>query len=92
MFWSRMSEVNIADELGIDFTKLAEERFGSWSHWVLLSEHNKRVRKYHAGLERQKKEEAFSARVAALRNSEDYTFSHEMVQMAIASLNARGSM
>ena len=71
---SAYSEVNWAEELGIDVVRLEEERFGSWSHWVLLSDHNKRVKK---------------ARVAALRNSEDYTFTDEMVQMAIGSLNAQ---
>lgn len=87
-----MTEVNWAEELGIDVAKLEEERFGSWSHWVLLSDHNKRVKKYYASVARQEKEEAFQARVAALKNSEDYTFSHEMVQMAIRSLNARGAV
>ncbi len=87
-----MTEVSWAEELGIDVVRLEEERFGSWSHWVLLSEHNKRVKKYHASVARQEKEEAFQARVAALRNAEDYTFSHEMVQMAIRSLNARGAV
>tara|TARA_R110000751_G_scaffold55875_1_gene119708 strand:- start:716 stop:1015 length:300 start_codon:yes stop_codon:yes gene_type:complete len=86
---SAYSEVNWAEELGIDVVRLEEERFGSWSHWVLLSDHNKRVKKYHASVARQEKEEAFQARVAALRNSEDYTFTDEMVQMAIGSLNAQ---
>ena len=86
------SEVDWASELGLDLAKLEQERFGSFSHWVMLSEHNLRVKKYHADLERQEKEEALWARVAALRNAEDYTFSDEMVQMAIESLNAGGSM
>jgi hypothetical protein len=81
--------VSWANELDIDLTKLEQERFGSFSHWVVLSEHNERVKKYHAALNRQEKEEAFLARVAALRNSEDYTFTDEMVQMAIGSLNAQ---
>jgi hypothetical protein len=86
---SAYSEVNWAQELGIDLAKLGQERFGSFSHWVVLSEHNERVKKYYAALDRQEKEEAFLARVAALRNSEDYTFTDEMVQMAIGSLNAQ---
>tara|TARA_R110002096_G_scaffold433719_2_gene653142 strand:+ start:474 stop:758 length:285 start_codon:yes stop_codon:yes gene_type:complete len=81
--------VSWANELDIDLTKLEQERFGSFPHWVMLFEHNKRVKKYHADLCRQEKEEAFQARVAALRNSEDYTFTDEMVQMAIGSLNAQ---
>jgi len=87
-----MSEVNWASELGLDLAKLEQERFGSFSHWIMLTEHNVRVKKYHADLERQKKEEAFLARVAALRNAGDYTFSDEMVQMAIESLNAKGAV
>jgi hypothetical protein len=86
---SAYSEVNWGEELGLDLAKLEQERFGSFSHWVVLSEHNERVKKYHAALDRQEKEEAFLARVAALRNSEDYTFTDEMVQMAIGSLNAQ---
>jgi len=77
--------VSWAKELGIDVVRLEEERFGSWSHWVLLSDHNKRVKKY----EEDKK---FLARVNALKNSEDNTFSHEMDQMAIRSLNAGGAV
>jgi len=89
---SAYSEVSWAEELGIDVVRLEEERFGSWSHWVLLSEHNKRVKKYHASVAREEEDKKFLARVNALKNSEDYTFSHEMVQMAIRSLNARGAV
>ncbi len=86
------SEVNWASELGLDLAKLEQERFSSLSHWIMLTEHNVRVKSYNAGLEQQEKEEAFLARVAALRNAGDYTFSDEMVQMAIESLNAKGAV
>ena len=64
-----MSEVDWASELGIDLAKLEQERFGFFSHRIMLTEHNVREKSYDAGLEQQKKEEAFLARVAALRNA-----------------------
>ena len=42
---SAYSEVNWGEELGLDLAKLEQERFGSFPHWVMLSEHNKRVKK-----------------------------------------------
>ena len=50
------SEVNWASELGLDLAKLEQERFGSFSHWIMLTEHNVRVKSYDAGLEQQEKE------------------------------------
>ncbi len=54
-----MSDVDWASELGLDLAKLEQERFGSFSHWIMLTEHNVRVKSYDACLEQQEKEELF---------------------------------
>ena len=92
--------------LNIDLEKLEEERFGSKQHWELIVAHDRRAEEYKARLRWQKfeghleeigelwrkKEELRRARIAAKRNSDDYTFSDDVLNIAIRSLDARGSV
>ena len=92
--------------LDIDLEKLEEERFGSKHHWELMVAHDRRHQEYKARLRWQKfeghldevgemwrkKEQVRRARIAEKRNFDRYTFSDDVLDIAIRSLNARDSM
>lgn len=90
----------------IDLEKLREELFTSEAHEKLLAVHRGRKEDYQARLRWQRfeghldeigqmwrqKEQLRRARIAATKQAKEYDFPDELLQMAIRSLDAGGSV
>ena len=95
-----------ANELGIDLHDLWDERFSGKKHLELMEQHEGRVQNWNTllsvrrfegtlnelGQKYRQKELLRRARISATKQAKEYDFPDELLQMALRSLNAEGSV
>ena len=103
---TRFSEFDLASELGIDLHDLWDERFSGVKHEALMQEHEQRVADWNTiqamrafegtlndiGQIHREKELLRRARISATKQAKEYDFPDELLQIAIRSLDAGGSV
>ncbi len=97
---------NYAEQLGIDLHDLWEERFSGKKHLELMAEHEERVARwdtvqamkrfegtlYEIGYIHREQEALRRARIIATKQANDYDFPDELLEIALRSLDAGGSV
>ena len=100
------TDFDLASELGIDLHDLWDERFSGVKHEQLMQAHEQRVADWNTiqamrvfegtlneiGEIHRKKEMLRRARISATKQGRDYDFPDELIQIAIRSLDAGGSV
>jgi hypothetical protein len=98
--------IDWAKELGIDLHDLWDERFSGKKHLELMEEHEGRVQNWDTllamrrfegtlhelGHKHREKELLRRARISATKQAKEYDFADELLQMALRSLDAQGSV
>jgi len=92
--------------LGLDFEELIEERFSGEKHRELLRVHAKRLEKWAQiqrveefdgrlgllGHQYRQREKLRRERISAKKQREEYDFPDEILQIALRSIDAQGSV
>jgi len=95
-----------ANMLGIDLDTLEQERFRGKQHKKLMAAHQKRLEQFEAakkmrdfdghlneiGEKWRAKEKLRRERISATKRGQEYNFPDELLQIAIRSLDAGGSV